>query len=64
MLVLASNGCTDASLGGGTKLLRAQNHRLTGILADVWLRDFAELERYDLAIVRGESPNTLGGSEN
>ena len=56
MLVLASNGYTDASLGGGAKLSRVQNHRLAGILADGRLRDFAELEHYDLAIYcRGET---------
>ncbi|MCV7380044.1 RraA family protein [Mycobacterium alsense] len=56
VLVLASNGFTDESLGGGTKLSRAENHRLAGVLADGRLRDFAELERYDLAIYcRGET---------
>lgn len=56
VLVMASNGYTDASLGGGTKLSRVQNHRLAGILADGRLRDFAELELYDLAIYcRGET---------
>jgi len=46
--------------GGGTKLSRVQNHRLAGILADGRLRDFAELELYDLAIYcRGE---TRGGA--
>ena len=56
VLVLASNGYTDASLGGGTKLSRVQNHRLAGIVADGRLRDFAELEHYDLAIYcRGEA---------
>src|SRR6516165_10718090 len=40
VLVLASNGYTEASLGGGTKLSRVQNHRLAGILADGRLRDF------------------------
>lgn len=56
VLVLASNGYTDASLGGGAKLSRVQNHRLAGILADGRLRDFAELELYDLAVYcRGET---------
>jgi 4-hydroxy-4-methyl-2-oxoglutarate aldolase len=62
VLVLASNGYADTSLGGGTKLSRVQNHRLAGILADGRLRDFAELEHYDLAIYcRGET--TLSGGE-
>lgn len=56
VLVLASNGYVETSLGGATKLSRVQNHRLAGILADGRLRDFAELERYDLAIYcRGEA---------
>jgi 4-hydroxy-4-methyl-2-oxoglutarate aldolase len=50
VLLLASNGYTEASLAGGTKLSRAQNHRLAGILTDGQLRDFAALEHYDLAI--------------
>ncbi|OBJ72540.1 dimethylmenaquinone methyltransferase [Mycobacterium marseillense] len=61
VLVLASNGCSDASLGGGTKLSRAQNHRLSGILADGQLRDFAELAHYDLAVYcRGETTRSGG----
>ncbi len=56
VLVLASNGYTDTSLGGGTKLSRVQNHRLAGILTDGRLRDFAELQQYELAIYcRGEA---------
>jgi regulator of RNase E activity RraA len=56
VLVLASNGQTDASLGGGSKLSRVQNHRLAGVLADGRLRDFTELQHYDLAIYcRGET---------
>lgn len=56
VLVLASNGYTDASLGGGTKLSRVRNHRLAGILADGRLRDFDVLERFNLAIYcRGET---------
>jgi 4-hydroxy-4-methyl-2-oxoglutarate aldolase len=56
VLVLASNGYTDTSLAGGTKLSRVQNHRLAGILTDGRLRDFAELQQYDLAIYcRGEA---------
>lgn len=56
LLVLASNGFTEASLGGGTKLSRAENHRFAGVLADGRLRDFAELKQYDLAVYcRGET---------
>jgi regulator of RNase E activity RraA len=61
VLVLASNGYTEVSLGGGTKLSRVQNHRLAGILADGRLRDFSELEHYDLAIYcRGETTRSGG----
>lgn len=61
VLVLASNGHADASLGGGTKLSRVRNHRLTGILADGRLRDFAELELYDLAIYCRSETTRWGG---
>ena len=45
-----------APIGGGTKLSRVQNDRLAGILTDGRLRDFAELQQYDLAIYcRGEA---------
>jgi regulator of RNase E activity RraA len=61
VLVLASNGYSDASLGGGTKLSRVHNHRLAGILADGKLRDFAELAHYDLAVYcRGETTRSGG----
>ncbi len=56
VLVLASNGYTDTSLGGATKLSRVQNNWLAGILTDGRVRDFAELSQYDLAIYcRGEA---------
>ncbi|WP_396929251.1 RraA family protein [Mycolicibacterium sp.] len=63
VLVLAGNGYTEVSLGGATKLSRAQNHRLAGVLADGRLRDFSELEHYDLAIYcRGETTRWGGDS--
>lgn len=49
VLVLASNGHPDASLAGGTKMSRLDNHRLAGVLADGRLRDFDELSRYRFA---------------
>lgn len=49
VLVLASNGHPDASLGGGTKMSRLDNHGLAGVLADGRLRDFDELRRYRFA---------------
>lgn len=56
VLVLASNGYPNVSLGGGTKLSRLQNTGMAGVLADGRLRDFGELARYDFATYcRGES---------
>jgi regulator of RNase E activity RraA len=56
VLVLSSGGYLDASLGGGTKLLRAQIHRLAGVVSDGRLRDFAQLAGYDFATwCRGEA---------
>ena len=40
--MLASNGYTETSMGGGTKLLRVQEHGLAGILTDGRVRDFDE----------------------
>lgn len=47
VLVMASNGYSDVSMGGGTKHSRLQNHRLNGLITDGRLRDFDELENYD-----------------
>ena len=47
--MLASNGYTDTSMGGGTKLLRLHEHACAGLLTDGRLRDFDELARYDCA---------------
>jgi regulator of RNase E activity RraA len=56
VLVLSSGGHPDTSLGGGTKLLRAQIHRLAGVVSDGRLRDFAQLAGYDFATwCRGEA---------
>jgi regulator of RNase E activity RraA len=56
VLVLASNGYPEASLGGGTKLARAQKMGLAGVITDGRLRDFDELARYDFATYcRGEA---------
>jgi regulator of RNase E activity RraA len=62
VLVLASNGYTETSMGGGTKLLRVQEHGLAGVLTDGRLRDFDELARYDFAAYcRGETTRWGGG---
>src|SRR5690242_17243075 len=47
VVVLASNGHTDASMGGGTKLSRLQIHGCAGVLTDGRLRDFDQLANYD-----------------
>jgi len=60
VLVMASNGHSDISLGGGTKLSRVRNHQLSGVLCDGRLRDFDELSSYDIAVYcKGET--TRGG---
>lgn len=43
VLVMASNGHSSTSLAGGTKLSRATNVGLAGVLTDGRLRDFDEL---------------------
>lgn len=56
VLVLASNGHAHTSLAGGTKLSRANNFELAGVLADGRLRDFDELASYKFATYcRGEA---------
>jgi regulator of RNase E activity RraA len=56
VLVLASNGHPDVSLGGGTKLSRLAVHGLAGILADGRLRDFSELSAHEFTTYcRGEA---------
>src|SRR5215204_7553233 len=63
VLVLASNGYTDASMGGGTKLSRLQNHRCAGVLTDGRLRDFDELSTYDFASYCSGEATKWGGGE-
>ena len=63
VLVMASNGHPDTSLGGGTKLSRVRNHKLAGVLCDGCLRDFEELRSYDFAVYcKGETVRA-GGNE-
>src|ERR1700752_1922163 len=40
VVVLASNGYPEVSMGGGTKLSRLQEHGCAGVLTDGRLRDF------------------------
>ncbi len=63
VLVMASNGYAHASLGGGTKLSRVRNHKMAGILCDGQLRDYDELNTYDMAVYcKGETVRG-GGNE-
>ncbi|GMQ86106.1 MAG: RraA family protein [Acidimicrobiia bacterium] len=61
VLVLASNGYHDVSLGGGTKMSRVQNHGMAGILADGRLRDFDELAKYDFTTFCAGEATRWGG---
>lgn len=62
VLVLASNGHPDTSLGGGTKLSRLNHRSVAGVLADGRLRDFGQLAQYGFtARCRGETPHWGGG---
>jgi 4-hydroxy-4-methyl-2-oxoglutarate aldolase len=62
VVVLASNGYTDVSMGGGTKLSRLQDQGCAGVLTDGRLRDFDELAGYDfVAYCSGEATKWGGG---
>jgi regulator of RNase E activity RraA len=63
VLVMASNGYANASLGGGTKLSRVRNHGMAGVLCDGLLRDYDELNSYEFAAYcKGETVRA-GGNE-
>jgi 4-hydroxy-4-methyl-2-oxoglutarate aldolase len=61
VIVLASNGYTDTSMGGGTKLLRLHQKGCAGVLTDGRLRDFDELARYDFAAYCSGEATRWGG---
>ena len=61
VLVLASNGYTDTSMAGGTKLFRLPEHGLAGVLTDGRLRDFEELAGYDFAAYCSGEATHWGG---
>ena len=61
VIVLASNGHTDTSMGGGTKLLRLQQNGCAGVLTDGRLRDFDELALYDFAAYCSGEATRWGG---
>ncbi len=63
VLILASNGHTHTSLGGGTKLSRVDNLGMAGILADGMLRDYEELNSYSFATYCHGETVRAGGNE-
>src|SRR5687767_9556699 len=63
VLVLASNGYTDVSMGGGTKLSRLQDHGCAGVMTDGRLRDFDTLANYDFAAYCSGETTQWGGAE-
>jgi len=63
VVVLASNGYTDVSMGGGTKLMRLQEHGCAGVLTDGRLRDFDELARYEFAAYCSGEATRYGGDQ-
>ena len=63
VVVLASNGYTDVSMGGGTKLSRLQNHGCAGLITDGRLRDFDELAGYEFAAYCSGEATRWGGGE-
>ena len=63
VVVLASNGYTDVSMGGGTKLSRLQDNRCAGVLTDGRLRDFDQLASYDFAAYCSGEATKWGGGE-
>lgn len=62
VLVLASNGHPDISVGGGTKLGRLEHYGLAGVLTDGRLRDFTELAGYSFAAYCSGETVHAGGS--
>lgn len=63
VLVMASNGYGQTSLGGGTKLSRVENLGMAGILADGMLRDYEELNTYGFATYCTGETVRAGGNE-
>jgi 4-hydroxy-4-methyl-2-oxoglutarate aldolase len=61
--VLHEDGSAEVSMGGGTKLLRLQEHGCAGVLTDGRLRDFDELARYDFAAYCSGEATHWGGDQ-
>ncbi|EEE35922.1 dimethylmenaquinone methyltransferase [Rhodobacteraceae bacterium KLH11] len=63
VLVMASNGHPQTSVGGGTKLSRVENLGMAGVICDGYLRDFEELGTYDFATYCYGEAVRAGGNE-
>jgi 4-hydroxy-4-methyl-2-oxoglutarate aldolase len=63
VVVLASNGYPEVSMGGGIKLSRLQEHGCAGVLTDGRLRDFDTLAGYDFAAYCAGEATKWGGGE-
>jgi regulator of RNase E activity RraA len=61
VLVMASCGHEEISLGGGVKLSRVENHKMAGVLTDGCLRDFSELASYEFATFCSGTTPRWGG---
>lgn len=63
VLVLATNGYPDVSVGGGTKLGRVHHYGLDGVLTDGRIRDFAELRAYGFTAYCAGEAVEAGGAQ-
>lgn len=61
VLVMGASGLVDASLGGGVKLSRLENHRMAGVLCEGRLRDWPELRGYSFACYCSGETSRWGG---
>lgn len=61
VLVMASSGHEETSLGGGVKLSRVENYKMAGVLTDGCLRDFSELASYEFATFCSGTTPRWGG---
>jgi regulator of RNase E activity RraA len=61
VLVMASCGHEETSLGGGVKLSRVETHKMAGVFTDGCLRDFSELASYEFATFCSGTTPRWGG---
>jgi 4-hydroxy-4-methyl-2-oxoglutarate aldolase len=61
VLVMATNGYPEISVGGGTKFSRLQNLGVAGVLTDGRIRDFDQLREYDFVTFCGGEAVRWGG---